>query len=324
MLHQITLAATLAAAILPSCVSAGPLSSPKRGLVFTPNSTTRGDDQIWFQKPSSLTWYYNYKAAPDDVYAKISQSELEFVPMLWGTPKTVQDTSFVTEIKKQIKDGRNITNILSFNEPDAPYSWGGSNMDVQTAAEVWVRNIEPLREMGLRVGLPACTGASTGINWTRNFVKACNDRISQGGLAKNCSFDFITLHWYGGFEGLASHMGQYSAEFPGTPMWITEYNFADQSLVDTQAFYNISAEYFDRLPEVERYSLFGAFRSDVSNVGPNAAMLNNAGELTDIGAWYLGRQGTGVLPTSKKSGASVPPQVSAALLVAFGLLALVC
>jgi Glycosyl hydrolase catalytic core len=85
----------------------------------------------------------------------------------------------------------------------------------------------------------------------------------------------------------------------------------------------MSAEYFDRLPFVERYSLFGAFRSDVSNVGPNAAMLNKAGELTDIGAWYLGRQGTGVLPTSKKSGASVP-QVSAALLVAFGMLALVC
>ncbi|KAK3986857.1 alkali-sensitive linkage protein 1 [Cladorrhinum sp. PSN332] len=323
MLHKITLAATLAAAILPSCVSAGPLSSPKRGLVFTPNSTTRSDDQIWFQKPTSLTWYYNYKPAPDDVYAKTPQSELEFVPMLWGTPPSVEDTSFVTNIKNQIKNGRNITNILSFNEPDAPYSWGGSNMDVISAAEVWVRNIEPLREMGLRVGLPACTGAPTGLTWLKNFVKACNERISQDGPSRNCSYDFVTLHWYGNFDGLASHMGQYSVEFPNKTMWITEYNFADQSLADTQAFYNISAEYFDRLPFVERYSLFGAFRSDVSNVGPNAAMLNGAGELTDIGAWYLGRQGTGVSPTSKKSGGSVP-QVSAALLVAFGLLALAC
>lgn len=60
----------------------------------------------------------------------------------------------------------------------------------------------------------------------------------------------------------------------------------------------MSAEYFDRLDFVERYSLFGAFRSDVSNVGPNAAMLNRDGNLTDIGAWYLGREATGVDPQS--------------------------
>lgn len=40
---------------------------------------------------------------------------------------------------------------------------------------------------------------------------------------------------------------------------------------------------------LDRYSYFGSFRSDVSNVGPNAAMLTQKGELTDIGAWYLGQ-----------------------------------
>ena len=61
----------------------------------------------------------------------------------------------------------------------------------------------------------------------------------------------------------------------------------------------MSAEYMDRIEEVERYSLFAAFRSDVSNVGPNATMLSAGGKLTDIGAWYLGREATGVLPQSK-------------------------
>lgn len=45
----------------------------------------------------------------------------------------------------------------------------------------------------------------------------------------------------------------------------------------------------DRLLYIERYSFFGAFRADVSNVGPNAAMLSSEGTLTDIGRWYLGR-----------------------------------
>ena len=52
----------------------------------------------------------------------------------------------------------------------------------------------------------------------------------------------------------------------------------------------------DRCRNVTRYSYFGAFRSDVSNVGPNAAMLDQNGKLTDIGSWYLGGQETGNTP----------------------------
>lgn len=73
--------------------------------------------------------------------------------------------------------------------------------------------------------------------------------------------------------------------FPNVTQWITEYNYNDQNLETTQDFYNTSAEYFDRLDTVGRYSYFGSFRSKVSNVGENAVMLNNAGELTDIGNW---------------------------------------
>ena len=52
---------------------------------------------------------------------------------------------------------------------------------------------------------------------------------------------------------------------------------------------------------ITHYSYFGAFRSDASNVGVDAAMLNQKGKLTDIGAWYLGQKGTGAVP---KGGAA--------------------
>lgn len=84
---------------------------------------------------------------------------------------------------------------------------------------------------------------------------------------------------------------------------MTEYNLDNQDLATTQSFFNSSADYMDRLSYVERYSIFAAFRSDASNVGPNAAMLSSGGQLTDIGAWYLGRSATGVKPTDTKSGA---------------------
>ena len=79
-------------------------------------------------------------------------------------------------------------------------------------------------------------------------------------------------------------------------MWITEYALADASLPDSQSFFNESAEYFDRLAYVERYSYFGSFRSSVSNVGPNGTMLDQNGKLTDIGSWYLGGGPTGNVP----------------------------
>lgn len=68
----------------------------------------------------------------------------------------------------------------------------------------------------------------------------------------------------------------------------------------------MSAEYLDRLPYIERYSFFGAFRSSVSNVGTNATMLSAGGRLTDIGRWYLGREGNGVGPHLTDSESQTP------------------
>jgi hypothetical protein len=50
------------------------------------------------------------------------------------------------------------------------------------------------------------------------------------------------------------------------------------------------------------YSYFGAFRSDVSNVGANAAMLDQKGQLTDIGSWYMGGVATNNIPKSGAGG----------------------
>lgn len=55
----------------------------------------------------------------------------------------------------------------------------------------------------------------------------------------------------------------------------------------TESFFNTTIGYLDGLSNVDRYSWFGAFRADVSNVGPNEALLDATGKLTNIGKWYL-------------------------------------
>ncbi|KAI2468525.1 glycoside hydrolase family 128 protein [Annulohypoxylon bovei var. microspora] len=274
--------------------------SSKRGLVFVPNSDSPQDNKIWVQSGSDLTWYYNYGSTPSPAFDGVSQDQFEFVPMLWGA---VDDTSFLDSVRGQIDSGRRITHVLGFNEPDSQYD-GGSNIQPSVAADVWVKNIAPLADKGVKLGLPACTGGWGGIPWLQQFLGNCSELVSTDDEKKNCTYDFVSVHWYGNFEGLASHMGSYAAAFPNVSQWITEYNLNDQDLATTQAFYNTSAEYFDRMDSVGRYSLFGSFRSSDSNVGPNAVMLNNDGELTDIGSWYLGVTAAGVDPQSGSGSGS--------------------
>ncbi|GJC78621.1 hypothetical protein ColLi_01459 [Colletotrichum liriopes] len=263
-------------------------SSSKRGLVFTPNSNWPQDNQIWVQSGSDLTWYYNYQEIPSPAFASKSQEEFEFVPMMWGVSSNPEDTTFLRAVKGLIKDkGINITHALGFNEPDGPTQYGGSNIAPDIAAKAWVANFIPLQELGVK------------------FLGNCSEIISEGGEKKNCTYDFLPVHWYDNFGGLASHIGERVANFPDTKIWVTEYAYAHQDLAATQEFYNMSADYFDRIDYIERYTYFGAFRSKTSNVGPNASFLNNDGKVTDIGAWYMGMSSTGVNPQSGDKSAAV-------------------
>jgi len=88
---------------------------------------------------------------------------------------------------------------------------------------------------------------------------------------------------------------------------VIEYGYTNQDLAKTQDFFNKSLKYLEESEVVERYSWFGAFRSVVSNVGPNQAMLDPYGKLTDIGSWYLGGSATGrvAMPTDVDAEESV-------------------
>ena len=211
-------------------------TSSKRGLVYVPSAKYPSDDQIWISSPSDLTWYYNYGSMPSASY--VDQPQLEFVPMLFGAPADPDtDTTFFQSVKTQIKNGANIKYVLGFNEPDGPTGTGGSALPVDTAVKVWQNNMAPLREMGVKIGAPAVTGAQSGFDWLANFFQSCG----------NCTTDFIPVHWYGNFEGIASHIGQVQATYPNQTVWVTEYALPDASLNDSDTFYTTTAQYFDRI-----------------------------------------------------------------------------
>ncbi|THY92094.1 hypothetical protein D6C95_06181 [Aureobasidium pullulans] len=296
-MRYITQALMLAAPLVEAAASS------KRGLVYV-SSKTPQDDSIW-TTDSDLTWYYNYGSVPTSDF----NGKLEFVPMLWGAPEDPEnDMSFYNTVKNLVSEGNNISYVLGFNEPDGcDGSSGGSCVTAATAAQVWKKQMEPLkRDFGIKLGAPAVTGAPNGFVWLQNFFSECAIlAASADNNATNttsCEVDFIPAHWYGDFGGLASHLGQVNGTYQNiSSIWVTEFACAGCTLEASQSFANTTFEYLDRINYMGRYSYFGSFRSSVSNVGPNAAMLTEKGKLTDIGAVYLNQAMTGNIPKGSAS-----------------------
>lgn len=222
------------------------------------------------------TWYYNYGAVPTPDY----QNKLNFVPMLWGPPEDpATDMTFYNTVSNLIKEGQNITYVLGFNEPDNCYGGtGGSCTSAATAAQIWKKQMEPLKnEFGVKLGAPAVRGSPDGFNWLANWFSECAALVASSGGSSNttsCEVDFIPAHWYGDFQGLASHLGQINATYPNiSSMWVTEFACADYTLEASQSFANQSFSYLDRYDAVKEYSYFGAYRSSVSNVSFSISIL---------------------------------------------------
>ena len=222
--------------LLPLIALTAATSSSRRGLAWV-NAQNSQDNSIWSSSSSDLTWYYNYAANPVAAY---ENTKLQYVPMLWGAPPSTDDTTFSDAVNNRIKSGKNVSYLLFLNEPDGSTGTGGSNVDPTVAAALWKREMEPFKEKGIKLGGPAVTGAPGGFVWLENFFSAC---------AGNCSVDFLPVHWYGDFQGLASHLGQMYGAYQNniSDYWITEFAYANADLKDSIAFYNESSSYLDRL-----------------------------------------------------------------------------
>lgn len=220
--------------LLLSSVLAGASKSSKRGLIYIFDSDHASDVDLFINSSTDLTWYYNYGP---NATANLSNSSLEFIPMLFGTSADHSPSTFLSTIKSQLAAGANITHVLSYNEPDGETSTGGSAVSPSDAASTWHSQLEPLRDLGIAVGAPAVTGSPRGMQWLSDFFDACKGK---------CTADFMAVHWYGDFAGLASHVGEVAAAYPGMEMWVTEFAEQDVNLTASQAFFNQSEALLDR------------------------------------------------------------------------------
>ena len=263
----------------------------KRGFAFIGDSH-QTDNELLTSDSSPLSWYYNWSPYPNSDL--IPADTIEFVPMIHGIDATEDDQT------EQVIRGlpESSKHLLSFNEPDGSTGSGGSSISPEDAAQAYIDYVVPFRngDSGGRKWLishPSTTGSPNGLDWLRRFNESCYDIDSENG----CPADFVSVHWYGAFAGLAGWVGTLD-EFYNTnstrdqplKLWITELALPQQDDDETVAMMNQTLPYLDDQENVERYAWFGAFRTDDANewTGDGVALFDDDGGLTELGALYMG------------------------------------
>jgi len=259
-------------------------SSSKAGIAGGGDAET---DMPQFTTTGKVSWYYTWSLSSVD-------TDLEFVPMLWGSQDVTQWTDSSNGINATIAQ-RKPTAVLGMNEPQET---GQSNLTAQQGADMWKSYIEPLHAQGLRLGSPAPSSAPSGKTWIQDFLTACD-----GG----CTVDFIALHYY---DVNATAFAEYLTDFHNTfqrPIWVTEWacqnfnNGPQCTLPEVAEFLNQTQAFMDAQDWVERYAWFGVMRN-LQGVNPDDAMMNSNGQITDLGKQYIGTE------APKTSGA--PPSAT--------------
>jgi len=259
----------------------------KRGIAYI-GTRSSSDYNIFLGGRSPITWYFNWSPYP--VRQPDAFGDIEFVPLLHNLGNLDDDLDQIRRLPARS------THLLTFNEPDHTTDGGGSDISPADAAEAYVEKIAPLSiQNGGRwhISWPSTTGTGSGLNWLRAFNESCFDIDPERG----CPADFIATHFYGDFPALASWLGTLDDYYNGNSstrlgMWITEVALPQQDASATLTMMNTTLPYLDELSYVEKYSWFGIFRERNANAwtGDGVALLDNSGDLTQLGARYLSSQ----------------------------------
>jgi len=223
---------------------------------------------------NDVAWIYTWSAW--NIESAV-EADLDFVPMLWGP-------SFISDFQNAKADGvwDSSTCVLGFNEPDQASQ---SNLSPAYAATLWLDYIQPLKSsLGLRLGAPAVSSASTGIPWLTSFFANC------GG----CTFDFIPIHWYGSsITDFTNYVTLVHNTF-GLNVWVTEWACVQYSSSDpacdqnsVYSFMGGTAYWLVEQSWVERFSWFGAMTNLGSIPATNALLTSDGQSATQLGIQYV-------------------------------------
>lgn len=267
----------------------------KRGACWTLRDPIQSQAGTWEQnlpKLAKLQPYWNYSWGPDWWPQQTNCVTSEFVPMIWGRPRSAEAlrATLQEKVVPRIKD-RTVKRVLGFNEPDKQEQ---ANMPYMDAIELWPE----FMKLGVPLCSPACANP-VGINdesaqgvpgtWMRDFMREVDRRGYR--------VDYIGAHWYGGTsaESFKQRMRQTHEMYGRRPLLITEFAPADWNVGGDirknrhtpAAVLKFMKEVLPWMEEQAWIAGYSWFSFDVSSpCGTSSALLDEAGNLTACGRYY--------------------------------------
>jgi hypothetical protein len=265
MEHEMRIISSFLAVLLIIFNVWGQNKSPKRGIC----GDASGKDLSAFAP--FISWYYNWSIQPPAI-SNGELSEIEWVPMQWGSINADQVNSITSKIPAGSKF------LLGFNEPNFKSQ---SNLTPAQAAAMWPYVEEIATKKNLNLVSPAvnwcgdCVAGVTSdpVDWLDKFIAACPD----------CHFDYIAVHNYNSYLApLKSYIEKFRKY--GKPLWLTEFASWDDPVdyAGVVKYMKEALPYLEKEPLVYRYSWFATR----VNSNHNLDLLGDDGVLTELGRLY--------------------------------------
>lgn len=252
-----------------------------------------GVDNRWAKNiaKGNVEWYWHWEMGAVDTMP----SDVEYVPNFWGKSKWDDWTQRKKEIKKF-----NSKRILAFNEPDVP---GQSNMNPQEAANIFMQELQPYRNKGVKVSSPQIVWD---VDWMDKFLKALR---KQGG-----DVDYMAVHWYGSYKdlaGLKTWVKKINKRY-NKAVWLTEYGVTQKSQpsqADVKNFHIAATDFLRSQSYMKRAAWLGCYAISAppdSFAAARNAFFNNGGSLrkwTSFYLWNKGKRDLSAEPAKRSPGA---------------------
>lgn len=241
-------------ALFPAVAAFPALSAPAgRGKASSKKGWAGANEEA--VKTFGAHWYYNWTLNDPGI------REAEFVPML----KRGADLDKADAVRGM----RGIKAFLGLNEPERDSQ---GNTTVDQAIELWPRLVKIAEKEKLRLGSPAPSSDTAGMDWLAEFMRRARK--------EKLRVDFIAIHWYRGRDpgAFARWLKELDREWR-IPVWLTEFNGWSGTEEENHDFLKEALKTLEREKFVERYAYFEPGKGKEHSLFKADGSLSRMGEL---------------------------------------------
>ncbi|MCJ1376895.1 hypothetical protein MMC20_008140 [Loxospora ochrophaea] len=259
--------ASSSAALATATSTAGATSGTKRGILAS--GTDQNELVSAFDNSSSITWLCNWYSAPPPNLG----SHIEFVPQDYGKQSDVAP-DYVWTANAKTAVAENTKYFLSFGEPETANN--ELYMDPQDAVNLFIKDLQPYADEGVKVGAPAVLQPDPDLEWLSQFLDLCE--------TAKCDISFIAIHWFWSatedhIQAFKDTVNNATSLAKGKPVWVDNFQ-ASGSNADQQTFLNGVLPWLEQNTAVERYAYVSPDRST------GTGFLNADGSMSSLGEFY--------------------------------------